>query len=72
LSELFGKAAGEPLQTEMSAVRILFELFGFLLKPSLVVRRWLRCVGERSVGFSLLFVEGSAEESSGFVSVVSP
>jgi hypothetical protein len=31
LSHLFAKAFGEPLQSEVSAVRILFELFGFLL-----------------------------------------
>jgi hypothetical protein len=32
LSELFGEAAGEPVQAEVSAVRVLFELLGFLLK----------------------------------------
>jgi lipoyl-dependent peroxiredoxin len=31
LSELFDEAETEPVQDEMSAVRILFELFGFLL-----------------------------------------
>jgi len=32
LPELLGAAAGEPLQVEVPAVRILFELLGFLLK----------------------------------------
>jgi len=32
LSELLGKAAGEPLQDEVSAVRVLFELLGFSLR----------------------------------------
>jgi hypothetical protein len=31
LSELLGKAAGEPLQDEVSGLRFLFELLGFLL-----------------------------------------
>jgi hypothetical protein len=32
LSELFGGVEGEPVQVELSEVRILFELLGFLLK----------------------------------------
>jgi len=32
LSELLHEAAGEPLQVEMSAVRVLLELLGLLLK----------------------------------------
>jgi hypothetical protein len=32
LSELLGAAAGEPVQDELSAVRLLFELLGFLLR----------------------------------------
>jgi hypothetical protein len=31
LSELLGGVEGEPLQVELRAVRILFELLGFLL-----------------------------------------
>jgi hypothetical protein len=31
LSELFGGIEGEPVQVELSDVRILFELLGFLL-----------------------------------------
>ena len=31
LSELFGGTEGEPVQVELSGVRILFELLGFLL-----------------------------------------
>jgi len=31
LSQLFGEVAGEPVQVEVSAVRVLFELLGFLL-----------------------------------------
>jgi hypothetical protein len=31
LSELFANASREPLQTEVSAVRVLSKLFGFLL-----------------------------------------
>jgi hypothetical protein len=31
LSELFGGIEGEPVQVELSGVRILFELLGFLL-----------------------------------------
>jgi hypothetical protein len=34
LSELLDEVAGEPVQVEVSAVRVLFELFGFLLKGS--------------------------------------
>jgi hypothetical protein len=34
LSELLGAIAREPVQIEVSAVRILFELLGFLLKPA--------------------------------------
>jgi hypothetical protein len=36
LSELLGKAAGEPLQDEVSAVRVLFELLGFLLGAAFI------------------------------------
>jgi hypothetical protein len=32
LSELLVEVAGEPVQDEVSAVRVLFELLGFLLK----------------------------------------
>ncbi len=32
LSELFGEIEGEPVQVELSGVRILFELLGFLLR----------------------------------------
>jgi hypothetical protein len=32
LSELFDEAAGEPVQVEVSAMRVLSELLGFLLK----------------------------------------
>jgi hypothetical protein len=32
LSELLDEAAGEPLQAEVSAVWVLFELLGFLLE----------------------------------------
>jgi hypothetical protein len=32
LSELLGAAEGEPVQDELSAVRVLFELLGFLLR----------------------------------------
>jgi hypothetical protein len=35
LSELLGGIAGEPVQVELSEVRILFELLGFLLKRKL-------------------------------------
>jgi hypothetical protein len=31
LPELFGRIAGEPVQVELSGVRILFELLRFLL-----------------------------------------
>jgi hypothetical protein len=34
LSELLGTVAGKPVQVEVSAVRVLFELLGFLLKKS--------------------------------------
>jgi hypothetical protein len=34
LSELLDEVAGEPVQVEVSAVRVLFELLGFLLKGS--------------------------------------
>jgi hypothetical protein len=34
LSKLLDEVAGEPVQVEVSAVRILFELLGFLLKTS--------------------------------------
>jgi hypothetical protein len=37
LSELLGEIAGEPVQVEVSAVRILFELLGFLLEQLPVV-----------------------------------
>jgi hypothetical protein len=32
LSELLSETAGEPVQAEVSTVRVLFELLGFLLK----------------------------------------
>jgi hypothetical protein len=35
LPKLLLAAAGEPLQVEVSAVRLLSELLGFLLNPSL-------------------------------------
>jgi len=34
LSELLGEVAGEQVQVEVSAVRVLFELLGFLLKTA--------------------------------------
>ncbi|SPE28506.1 hypothetical protein SBA2_40064 [Acidobacteriia bacterium SbA2] len=34
MSELLDEVAGEPVQVEVSAVRVLFELLGFLLKSS--------------------------------------
>jgi hypothetical protein len=37
LSELFDEIAREPLQVEVSAVRILFKLLGFLLKKLLAI-----------------------------------
>jgi hypothetical protein len=37
LSELFVEIAGEPVQVEVSAVRVLFELLGFLLGQLLIV-----------------------------------
>jgi hypothetical protein len=37
LSELLGAAEGEPVQDELSAVRVLFELLGFLLKQVLAL-----------------------------------
>jgi hypothetical protein len=37
LSELFVEIAGEPVQVEVSAVRVLFELLGFLLSKLLIV-----------------------------------
>jgi len=36
LSELLGEVAGEQVQVEVSAVRVLFELLGFLLKTKLL------------------------------------
>ena len=32
MSELLDEIAGEPVQVEVSAVRVLFELLGFLLR----------------------------------------
>jgi hypothetical protein len=37
LPELFVEIAGEPVQVEVSAVRVLFELLGFLLSQLLIV-----------------------------------
>jgi len=37
LSELLVKIAGQRVQVEVSAVRVLFELLGFLLKKLLIV-----------------------------------
>jgi hypothetical protein len=34
LSQLLGGAEGKPMQVELSTVRVLFELFGFLLNAS--------------------------------------
>jgi hypothetical protein len=36
LSQLLDEAPREPMQVEVSAVRVLLELFGFLLKKSLI------------------------------------
>jgi len=36
LSELLSEIAGEPVQVEVSAVRLLFELLGFLLSQLLI------------------------------------
>jgi hypothetical protein len=38
LSELLDKVAGKPLQVEVSAVRVLFELLGFLLETAISFR----------------------------------
>jgi hypothetical protein len=35
LSELLDKVAGKPLQVEVSAVRVLFELLGLLLETAI-------------------------------------
>jgi hypothetical protein len=37
LSELFGGIEGEPVQTELPGVRILFELLGFLLSRAILL-----------------------------------
>jgi hypothetical protein len=37
LPELFGGAEREPLQAKLPAVRLLFELLGFLLSKSLTL-----------------------------------
>jgi len=37
LSELFNAVEGEPVQVELSGVRVLFELLGFLLRREIVV-----------------------------------
>jgi hypothetical protein len=39
LSELFGGIEGEPVQVELSGVRVLFELLGFLLSLPLSAGR---------------------------------
>lgn len=39
LSELFGRTEGERVQVELSAVRILFELLGFLLNGRVAILR---------------------------------
>ena len=39
LSELFGRIEGEQLQVELSAVRVLFELLGFLLNGMVAILR---------------------------------
>jgi hypothetical protein len=44
LPELFDEAAGEPLQIEMSAVRILFKLLGFLLNPFVSIHHPFTCL----------------------------
>jgi len=36
LSQLLGEIAGEPLQVEVPAMRVLFELLGFLLKSLMI------------------------------------
>jgi hypothetical protein len=36
LSQLLDETAGKPLQIEVSAVRVLFELLGLLLKKLLI------------------------------------
>ena len=41
LSELFDEVAREPMQAEVSAVRVLFELLGFLLRQLSAVSRQL-------------------------------
>ena len=43
LSELLGGVEGEQVQVELSAVRVLFELFGFLLSGN---ERYGSCAGE--------------------------
>jgi hypothetical protein len=40
LSELLGEIAGKPVQVEVPAVRVLFELLGFLLRSKLPVSEW--------------------------------
>jgi hypothetical protein len=37
LSELLGEITREPVQVEVSAVRVLFELLGFLLEKKLLI-----------------------------------
>jgi hypothetical protein len=44
LSELLGAAEREPVQNELSAVRVLFELLGFLLKQLSAISHQLSAV----------------------------
>ncbi|MGO9679400.1 MAG: hypothetical protein ACLPW4_19325 [Candidatus Sulfotelmatobacter sp.] len=39
MSELFGAVEGEPVQVELSGVRVLFELLGFLLNGIVIAPR---------------------------------
>jgi hypothetical protein len=66
LSELLGTVEGKPVQDELSAVRVLFELFGFLLN----CRCCLMSEGQLdSRGFLL---PGSANREPVFLILIAP
>jgi len=49
LSELLGAAEGEPVQDELSAVRVLSELLGFLLRRLLALSYQLSAISNTNL-----------------------
>ncbi|HVI11174.1 MAG TPA: hypothetical protein VND65_23040 [Candidatus Binatia bacterium] len=62
MPELLDGVEGEPLQVELSQVRILFELLGFLLSAPVILRR--QVFRQQGLPYISEFVENLSNQKS--------